>query len=295
MNDKVFLHYSQAELDRNFDQRGWIGIGNAEAAIARYVARSEAARRGLKPRRDIPYGTDPDEVLDIFTTDTAGAPTLIFIHGGAWRNFTKDDYSFVAEALVPGGIHVVVINFSKLPNKRLPDVIMQARSAVAWVWRHAREFGGDADRLYLCGHSSGAHMAAMVLLTDWSAFGLPQDTIKGATLISGSYDLRPILLSARGSYVKLSAAEENDLSPIRHAGRVPCPVLLPHAEHDTGEFQRHTREFTAALEKEGRPPDLLRLPGTNHFEIIEQLAQSESSLYRAVLAHVEETTGASAR
>ena len=156
----------------------------------------------------------------------------------------------MAEALVANGIHVVVINFSKLPNKRLPDVIMQARRAIAWVWRHAREFGGDPDRLYVCGHSSGAHMAAMVLLTEWSAFGLPQDAIKGATLISGSYDLRPILLSARGSYIKLSAAEEDDLSPIRHARRVPCPVLLPHAEHDTDEFQRHTREFAAALRKQ---------------------------------------------
>ena len=295
MNDKVFLHYSQAELDRNYDQRGWIGVANAEQAIARYVARSEAVRRSLVQRRTVAYGSSADEVLDIFPTDAADAPTLIFIHGGAWRNFTKDDYSFVAEALVPDGIHVVVINFSKLPNKRLPDVIMQARQAVAWVWHHAREFGGAPDRLYLCGHSSGAHMSAMVLLTDWSALGLPQDTIKGATLISGSYDLRPILLSARASYIKLSAAEEDDLSPIRHVNRVPCPVLLPHAEHDTDEFQRHTREFSAALKNAGKPTDLLRLPGTNHFEIIEQLAQSTSSLYRAALAHVEETTGSRTR
>src|SRR5262249_42422473 len=150
-------------------------------------------------------------------------------------------------------------------------------------------------RLYLCGHSSGAHMAAMVLLTDWSAFGLPRDTINGATLISGSYDLRPILRSARGSYVKLSAAEENELSPVRHARRVPCPVLLPHAEHDTDEFQRHTREFAAALERAGKLTDQFRIPETNHFEIIEQLAQSTSSLYRALFAHVEGTTGSSAR
>src|SRR5262249_37171498 len=108
MNDKVFLHYSQGELDRNYDQRGWIGVANAEAAIARYAARSEAARRVLKQQRDVGSGTDPDEVLDIFAPNTAGAPTLIFIHGGAWRNFTKDDYSFVAEALEPDGIHVVV-------------------------------------------------------------------------------------------------------------------------------------------------------------------------------------------
>jgi arylformamidase len=286
MNDKVFLHYSQAELDRNYDQRGW--IGNAEAIIARYVARSEAARRVLEQRRDVAYGSGPDEVLDIFPTGTASAPTLIFIHGGAWRNFTKNDYSFVAEALVAAGIHVVVINFSKLPSKRLPDVIMQARSAVAWVWRHANEFGGDPSRLYLCGHSSGAHMAAMVLLTDWARLGVAEDTLKGATFISGSYDLKPVLLSARSSYIKLNAAEEQVLSPIRHVERVPCPVLVAYAEGDTDEFQRHSREFAAALRKAGKLSDLVRLPGTNHFEIIEQVAQPASSLHRAIVAHVAE-------
>jgi arylformamidase len=290
MNDKVFLHYSQAELDRNYDQRAW--ITNAEEMIARYVARSEATRRALAHKRGVAYGSGPDEVLDIFPAGHAGAPTVVFIHGGAWRNFTKDDFSFVAEALVPAGVNVVVFNLSKLPGRSLPEVVTQARSALAWVWQHARDFGLDPDKLYLSGHSSGAHLAAMVMLTDWSRFGLPRDVIKGAAFVSGSYDLRPLLLSARGSYVKVSDAEEQEFSPARHADRVPCPVLLFYAENDTDEFKRHTREFAAAVKKAGRLSDLVLVSGKNHFEIIELVAEPASDLHRAMLGHIAETTGA---
>jgi arylformamidase len=288
MNKKVFLHYTQAELDRNYDQRGW--IKNAEEIIARYPIRSAEARRALVHGKNISYGPAADEILDIFPTAVAGAPTLIFIHGGAWRNFTKDDHSFVADALVPAGIHVVVVNFSKIPKVRLPDAVMQARRSIAWVSRHASEFGGTSDKLYVCGHSSGAHMTAMATLTDWSAFDLPSDTIKGATCISGSYDLEPVLLSARSSYIKLDQQEQVALSPVRHAPRIPCPILIAYAEHDTDEFQRHSQEFAAALQKSNRLSDRIRLPNVNHFEIIELLAESKSVLLRTVLRHIEVST-----
>jgi arylformamidase len=287
MNDKVFLHYSQAELDRNYDQRGW--ISNAEEMVARYSSRSEATRKALAQKRTVAYGSGADEVLDIFTTGRAGAPTLVFIHGGAWRNFTKDDFSFVAEALVPAGVNVIVFNLSKLPGMRLPEVITQARSALAWVWQHARDLGLDPDKLYLFGHSSGAHLAAMVMLADWSRFGLPRDAIKGAAFVSGTYDLKPMLLSARGSYIKVSDAEEQEFSPIRHADRVPCTVLLFYADNDTDEFKRHTRDFAAAVKKAGRLSDLTLVPGKNHFEIIELVAEPASDLHRALLAHIKET------
>jgi arylformamidase len=291
MRDNIFLHYSQSELDRNYDQRGW--IGNAEEIIARYIARSEATRRALDHRRDVAYGQGPDELLDIFPAANAGAPTMIFLHGGAWRNFTKNDFSFVAEALVPAGIHVVVVNFSKLPNARLPDLVAQVRSAVAWVWIHAHEFGGDPQRVYFCGHSSGAHLAAVVLLTNWAEFCLPLDAVKGATCISGCYDLRPVLLSSRGSYIKVSQSEEHALSPARHAAGVPCPLVIVYAEHDTEEFKRHSREFADALSKADALSALICLPSTNHFEIVERITDPESVVLRAVLTHIEETTAIS--
>jgi arylformamidase len=288
MNEKVFLNYTQAELDRNYDQRSW--ISNAEEIIARYISRSAEARRALVLRQNVAYGPGDDEFLDIFPAAPQGAPTLIFTHGGAWRNFTKNDYSFVANALVPAGVHVIVVNFSKIPKIRLPDAVMQLRRAIAWIWRHAVEFGGAAERLYVCGHSSGAHMTAMAILTDWTIFDLPPDTIKGATCISGSYDLEPVLLSARSSYIKLDHREQVDFSPVRHAARICCPMLLAYAEGDTDEFQRQSRDFAAALTNSNVLSDLVRLPNVNHFEIIELLADSKSVLVRTMLQHIEMTT-----
>src|SRR5262249_3051935 len=117
---KVFLHYTQAELDRNYDQRAW--CPDSAAYLARYPRESEAFRRSAS-YRTLSYGDAEDEKLDIFPTAQSQAPALIFIHGGAWRSFTKDDFSFVARPFVSEGFSVIVLNFSKLPQVRLPDVV----------------------------------------------------------------------------------------------------------------------------------------------------------------------------
>jgi arylformamidase len=87
-DELVYLHYTQAELDRNFDQRGW--IENAEEVIARYVSRSRSTRERLD-FHTASYGSGSDQTLDIFPAGAGDSPVVVFIHGGAWRNFTKDD------------------------------------------------------------------------------------------------------------------------------------------------------------------------------------------------------------
>src|SRR5438034_6922820 len=123
MAKNVFLHYTQAELDRNFDQRGW--VSNALEVMARFPELSKATRSRLKHRANVQYGPGPDETLDVFLADRSPGPVQIFVHGGAWKHFTKDDYSFPADAYVPAGIHTVVLNFSNLPTVRLPDMVDQ--------------------------------------------------------------------------------------------------------------------------------------------------------------------------
>lgn len=280
MSEKVFRHYTQAELDRNYDQRGW--VKNALEVIARYPVSSAATRQRLKCET-ASYGPSADEVLDIFPCGKTGAPTLIFVHGGAWQNFTKDDYSFVAEGFVEHGINTVVVNFAKIAAVRLPGMIDQVRGAIAWVRRNTQRFGGDPARLQLCGHSSGAQMAASALL---APYGTPAEGMRGLVVISGSYDLEPILLSARAAYVKLDRQEADAFSPQRHVSRLACPVLLAYCEHDTDEFQRHSREMAKAVEKAGQLAGLIRLEGLNHFEIVEELGKPDSRLARAVRATI---------
>jgi arylformamidase len=283
----VFLQYTQAELDRNYDQRGW--VSNPNEIIARYISASKDVRSTFTYSTE-PYGDHPDEQMDIFPAPRPSGAGLIFLHGGAWRNFTKDDFSFVAKEFLTAGISTIIVNFSKLPAVRLPDVVLQVRRAIARIHERASGFEIDPRRLYLCGHSSGAHLAMSALLTDWSDFGAPMEVIKAGACISGCYDLHPVLLSARADYIRLTAEEADALSPRKHAERLPCPLLLAYAEHDTNEFRRHSEEFAQALRRVGRSSALLRVPAINHFEIIELLSRRETVLFRSVLSHLLKNT-----
>jgi len=274
MGKTVYLHYSQEELNRNFDQRAW--VSNALEVIARYPVHSRATRQRLLQRSGIAYGTHPDEILDFFPAHETGGPIQVFVHGGAWKNFTKDDYSFAADCYVPAGINTVVLNFSKLPAERLPTVVDQVSRGISWVHENAAGLGADPQRLFVSAQSSGAHLAASAMQKG------RLDFVKAATLVSGPYFLEPVMLSHRADYVKLSQDEALDLSPGLHPERVLCPVQLFYAENDTDEFQRQTREFGKELEKAGRLAGLTRCPGVNHFELMEAFMDPKHPLMQSI-------------
>lgn len=280
-DEKVYLHYTQSELDRNFDQRSW--VSNALDVIARYPGSAAATRKRLAHEANVAYGPTSHEVLDIFPAADKHAPVIVFVHGGAWRNFTKDDYSFVAEGFVPHGYTTVMVNFAKIPEVSMPVMVDQVRRAFAWVHGNIAEFGGDPQRLFVGGHSSGAHQAATVLCQAGSE--LPHGAVRAAALISGPYDMRPVLLSARSSYVKLSPAEADAMSPLRHVDRVRCPIYVGYCEHDTDVFQHFSREFAAALDRAGRLVAMDRFTGFNHFEHMEEFGRPDSALVRTIVRH----------
>src|SRR5262249_24593926 len=156
------------------------------------------------PRR-LAYGATPHEMLDIYPANAGNAPVVVFVHGGAWRFGNAHDSAYGAEPFVRAGAHFVVLDFISVTESggRLMTMVEQVRRAVAWTARNAESFGGDPGRLYVTGHSSGAHLAGCVLITEWEKdFGLPLDTLKGVTLCSGMYDLKPVRLSKRSEYVK---------------------------------------------------------------------------------------------
>ena len=285
---RVWLDLDQAELDDAYDQS--VYAPNQKQVTGRYVTNSEAVRARLGAPRRFAYGPTPVEGLDVYATKQANAPINVFIHGGAWRVGAAKDYAFPAELFVQAGAHFVVPDFA--PVQELGGDLMpmadQVRRAVAWVHRNAKSFGGDPDRLYVSGHSSGAHLAGVVLVTDWRKdFGLPADTVKGGLCCSGMFDLKPVRLSARSRYVKFTDEMENALSTQRHLDRLSTPVILAHGTLETPEFQRQSRDFAAAAKAAGKPVQLLVAQGYNHFEIIETLANPYGLLGRAVLEQMK--------
>ena len=280
----VWLDLDQAELDAAYDQSKY--APNIQQVQKRYASNSEVARSKLGAPRRQAYGTSPIEALDIFATAKPNAPVAIFIHGGAWRSGMAKDYAFPAELFVRNGAHLVVPDFVNVleAGGNLLPMAEQVLRAVAWTYRNAASFGGDASRLYLCGHSSGGHLAGVALTTDWKReFDLPADLIKGGLCCSGLFDLKAPRLSARSSYVKFTDDVEQALSPQRHLGLLNAPVVLVHGTLETPEFQRQTRDFVAAVKAAGKPAQLVVGDGYNHFEIAETLASPYGACGRAML------------
>ena len=269
---KVFLDYTQAELDAAYDQT--VYAPNRQQVLDRNAANSQLARQRLGEPLRRAYGPSAIEQLDIWRADASEAPVLVFIHGGAWRAGLAKNYGFIAEPFVRAGAHVVIPDFAWVQDVGGSLLVMaeQVRRAIAWTWHNIRSFGGDRQRLHLAGHSSGAHLAACALTTDWPAFDVPQDLFRTALLSSGMYDLAGPRLSARSQYVRFDDETETALSPQRHLARIKLPLIVAYAALDTPEFQRQSRDFAAALQAAGKPVELIRGEHYNHFEALETLA-----------------------
>jgi len=282
----VWLDMDQQELDDAYDQL--VYAPNRDQVGKRRIANSERARAILGPPQRIAYGPSEIERLDVYRTPRANAPVNIFVHGGAWRANKAADYAFLAEPFVNAGAHYVVLDFTNVDDAAgsLFPMVEQVRRAVAWVYRNAASFGGDPGRLYLTSHSSGSHLAGCTVTHDWGKENLPRDTLKGAMLGSGMYDLHPVRLSKRSRYVKFTDEMEQALSAVRHLDKLHTPLILAYGTCETPEFQRQTRDLFAAVRAAGKPAEMLVGEGYNHFEMLETLANPYGLLGRAVLAQM---------
>lgn len=297
MPESVFMHYTQEELDRAYDQRAW--AANAVPVIASYGELSRAVKARLKCITER-YGASEDETLDIYPPLMAAGPTAsaagngkpgvpihVFVHGGGWRQLTKDESAFAAPAFVENGVAFVALNFAVIPKAPVPEMVEQCRRAIVWLTRNAWHFGGDPARMFLSGHSSGGHMAACLLTTDWRAYGIADAPFKAGMCASGMYDLAPVLLSARSSYVTLDKAEEDALSPIRHLDRVTCPIVVVYGDGESPEFKRQARDFAATLKARVRhPSQLVEAKSANHFELALTLADPNGVMGKIALEQI---------
>jgi arylformamidase len=277
---------TQEELDRAYTQASY--AANREQLLSRYRTRSEVTRRlrGEPERRA--YGDTEIEKLDIYAARAAGAPVNVFIHGGAWRIGSASECGLFAELFNDAGAHYVVPDFTDVESAEgdLGAMVAQVRRALAWTWRHAPEFGGDRERIYVSGTSSGAHLAAAALTSHGSDHGLPDDAFRGALLCSGIYDLEPVSRSARSKYVRFTEQSIGELSPLRNLDRMKTPAVVVFGSLETPEFKRQSREFADALSQRGLLSELIVAEGYNHFEIHETLGDPYDVLGRAVLSQM---------
>jgi arylformamidase len=194
---------------------------------------------------------------------------------------------------VNAGAHYIALDFIaiKEAGDDLRVMAEQVRRGIAWVYQNAGKFDGDRDRLYIGGHSSGGHLCGVALVTDWQKdFGLPANVVKGGLCMSGMYDLKPVRLSKRSSYVKFTDEMEQAMSSQRHLDLLQAPIIVTYGTNETPEFQRQSRDFAATVKAAGKPVDLVEAPNFNHFEIAESLGNPYGPNGRAVLALMKLTS-----
>lgn len=266
----VLRDMDQQELDEAYDQS--VYAFNSQTVNQRGIAADIAARQRLGAPTVGSYGTLQIERVLVYRTNRENAPILMFIHGDAWNEGVAR-FAGIAEVAVKAGAHFADVDFNNVNdvNGDLFRPADQCRRAVAFVYRNAASFGGDPNRIYLVGFSSGAHLAACVLTTDWAREGLPADIIKGALLGSGIYDLEAVRRSSLSRFVKFTDDMEDALSPQRHVDMLRTPLTLTYGSLDSPEFQRQSRQFALALQVAGRPPRVLVGAGYNHLEMLETL------------------------
>lgn len=289
---KVWGPYTQAELDAQYNQMS--AMSEAERQHHHHFKTTESARvRAALAKEaiyDIAYGVGAAERLDVFRPSAAatpGWPIQIYFHGGAWKAGKKEDVSFIAEPFVARGVMFVAIDYDHVPDVTLDEHVSQARDAVAWIYRNAENLGGDPARIFISGHSSGGHVCAAVAVTDWSALhGLPANLVKGAAPISGMYDLVPVRLSWRNSYLSLDTAAVERLSPILQIPQRPLPMVIGYGSRELDEFKRQGRDFAEAWRRDGQPCVEIELPGLNHFAVSHAFADPQGPLLKAVFSEM---------
>jgi acetyl esterase/lipase len=281
---------SSKNVSRRFALGGLVAVLAAGCSRLGFMAANVPAVFGsYKRHTNIAYGSDPQHRLDVYVPErVAGAPgkvagaldkaieaprpVVLFWHGGRWRFGDKSDYRFVGAALAEAGYVVIVANYRHYPQVKMPGFMDDAAQACLWAAAHAREFGGDPERLYLMGHSAGAHLAALVTLDPryFAASGRPAPRIAGVIGLSGPYDFLPLLeADVQDMFGPPPLYPESQ--PINFLRADSPPMLLVHGLDDDTVRPKNSRNLAAGLSALGVPVTLKLYPKLSHADTVAAL------------------------
>ncbi|KAM3846350.1 kynurenine formamidase isoform 2-T2 [Vipera latastei] len=279
---------TKEELETAYSPSRWSPRLDKDAVIEAYMkVVTEGTRNAqafTQTLLNVPYGSSEGEKLDVYLPKkhTETFPLVLFIHGGYWQDLSKDVSGFAACPLVNQGIAFAAVGYDVAPKGQLEVMVEQVRRSVAFAVQQYTGISG----VYVLGHSAGAHLAAMILSTDWEKFGV-EPNIKGVFLVSGIYDLEPIMHTYVNDLLQMSRAVAQENSPLWCVPKVndkkACRVLIALAQHDPPEFHRQSQEYCQVLRTAGWEVSLLDLAGTDHFDIIEKLSQENYLLTQVIL------------
>lgn len=263
----------RATLDTAYNNAG--AVADAQTWLAGW--RETGAKRRAMPGAvlDQAYGPRERNRIDLFPSGAKDAPLMLFFHGGYWQRNAKEGFASMADGALAHGIDVALAGYTLCPDATMTEVVAEAEAAVAWVVANARGLGFGMRTLVLSGWSAGGHLAA-------SCASNP--AVTGALLISGVYDLAPIQAGSLNDALRMSVAEAEALSPIRHIAPSRARYVVTWGGDELPELRRQSAEFAAAWVAAGNAATTLPIPGANHFSILGALTAPEGALTEAIVS-----------
>lgn len=225
--------------------------------------------------RDMPFGSDARQQLDIYAPRTAArAPVVVFFYGGSWRDGSRRDYAFAARAIASRGFVVVVPDYRLVPQVGYPAFVEDGAAAVAWTTVNIGRHGGDPARIGVAGHSAGAYIALMLAVDPrWLARAGAAGAIKAAVGIAGPYDFYPFEPGGAAQAAFGAFPDPRDTQPVTHASAAAPPVLLLTGDADTTVKPRNAAALAAALAANGASATVRTYPGVGHIGIVVALSK----------------------
>lgn len=267
-------------LDADYTARATVTDAEFTAIIGRYQRLTEAARARLADWSEIEFSRESSLKLDLYGRKTGELrPLVVFIHGGYWRALGREHSGFAAPMLAAHGIACAVPDYRLAPAVSITGIIADCRRAIAHLWTNAEALGIDRDRIVVTGSSAGGHLAAAMAQPGWqAALGLPDQPLHGCLPVSGLFELAPLAASHVQDWMRFTA-EELGQSPMRQLPQGLRGVVALAADRgETAGFHRQSEAFAALT---GWP--LLQIAGRNHFDVILDLADAESALFKALV------------
>ncbi|WP_244827239.1 alpha/beta hydrolase [Caballeronia sp. TF1N1] len=224
----------------------------------------------------LPYGPTSRQRLDVYAPEEASQharPVIVYFYGGSWQAGQRADSRGVADALAQRGFVAVTPDYRVYPETVFPGFLADAAASVRWARDHAHEFGGDPERIFVMGHSAGAHIAAM-LATDGrylQAQGMAKESLRGMIGLAGPYVAIP---SEPHMGDIFPAAERAETLPIDFISGNEPPMLLATGTADNVVDPRNSERFAAALRAHDDSVELKRYPGYDHGRIVDAFTAS---------------------
>lgn len=266
-------------------------IDDINIYIQQYIELSRNAKTQTIEERsihiDLQYGTQNTQCLDLYLpTDASKQKLMVYIHGGYWQQLSKEESSFAATNFQEQGFHFAVIDYTLAPDASMSEIVEENRLAIAWLYKNAEQFGYKPDEIYVSGSSAGAHLAMMMLQTQWSNYvaGYQGNIIKGVCAVSGIYDLQPLVPTYVNEPLKMDINEAKSNSPLFQALPKPVPVIIAYGNIETDAFKWQSQIMAEKLRAGGFKVQFKEIEGRNHFDVIIDLSNKLSWLSQQAIA-----------